>query len=205
MKQFTLALAMIVAGGTAQAATCTASWTGNGNSGTQTVKYTLNQGVAPADYVINKFCVPSLEYPESKSQKANDTKQVIADLDPFGIKTWMLGDKTDDDDPQGDVYFASFTENAPLTWSVLNPLGYTSVMITLKQGDSFAAFLLDTAKALSGTWFTEGPSNSRGDISHASVWYAGEKNPAPVPLPAAAVLLPLGVASLALFRRRKSR
>ena len=192
MKQYTLALAMIVAGGAAQAATCTASWTGNGNSGTQTVKYTLDQG-AP-DAVLNKLCVP----------EKNDTQQVIADLDPFGITNWKLGDKTDDGNAYGPVDFGSFTQN-PWTWSVLNPLGYTSVMITLKQGDSFAAFLLDTAKALSGTWFTEGPSDSRGGISHASVWYAGEKNPAPVPLPAAAALLPLGVASLALFRRRKSR
>lgn len=189
MKHVTLALALIVAGGAAQAATCDAA------SGPQTISYELTQG--SPDAVLNKVCVSD----------ENDTKANIAALDPFGIDDWMLGEKVEDEEDDGDgaVSFASFTTSEPLSWSVLNPLGYESIMVTLVQGNSFAAFLLDTTKALAGFWDTAGPGGATGDISHASVWYSGEPTPAPIPLPAAAALLPMGIGALALFRRRKPR
>lgn len=86
-----------------------------------------------------------------------------------------------------------------------NPLGYEYVLVTLKQANGFAAFLLDTSEALAGTWLTAGPGKSVGGLSHASVYYAGDVAPPPqVPLPASAALLGLGVGALALLRRRKT-
>ena len=117
----------------------------------------------------------------------------------------MLADKTDDDDAYLDGGFDVFTTSPDYTWSVLNPLGYEYVMVTLKQANSFAAFLLDTTAVLSGTWLTEGPGKAVGGLSHASVYFAGEPAPAPVPLPAGAALLPAGLAALAFLRRRKAR
>lgn len=163
--------------GAAQAATCTSG----------KVKYQLEQGSA----VVTAGCFGG-----------NDTNTIDADFSFGGITGWMLADKTDDGNDYVDGGFSAFGDG---TWSVSNALGYESIMVTLKQSNTFAAFLLDGSASLSGIWNTFGPGKSEGGLSHASVYFAGNTALAPVPLPAGAALLPAGLGAIALLRRRRRK
>lgn len=180
MKMVVAASILALTCGVAQAATCT-----QGN-----VKYTLTQGTPDAVQAVGCY-------------SGNDTNTINASFTLGGVSGWMLADKTDNGNAYVDGGFATFSSKPDFAWSVLNPLGYEHVMVTLKQGPSFAAFLLDSASALSGNWFTQGPGKSTGGLSHASVYFGGDTAPAPVPLPAGAALLPVGLGALALLRRRR--
>ncbi|MCZ0960219.1 VPLPA-CTERM sorting domain-containing protein [Paracoccus benzoatiresistens] len=185
MKMVIAASVLALTCGAAQAATCTQS----GKKSDQEVTYTLTQG--NPDAVVASACY-------SGTDKEKDMSGLVLG----GVTGWKLADKTDDG---SDYLDGGFDQFGASTWSILNPLGYQSVLVTLKQSDSFAAFLLDAKAVLSGTWWTEGPGKSVGGLSHASVYFAGEPAPAPVPLPAGAALLPAGLAALAIMRRRKKR
>lgn len=198
----------LTCGGIAQAATCTASFVeetgngnvnkngngnvnkngngnGNGNGATKTVSYLLEQGSGN----VTAACYSN-----------NDTNTIDAAFSFNGISGWELADKTDDAESYLDGGFSQFGQG---TWSILNPLGYESILVTLKQGKTFAAFLLDSTAPLTGIWNTSGPGKGSGGLSHASVYFAGEPAPAPVPLPAGAALLPAGLAAFAFLRRRR--
>ena len=183
MKLVIAAAVLALGCGAAQAATCTHV----GKKPQQDVTYTLTQG--SPDAVLASACYAG-----------NDKKDTVASLVLGGVTGWELADKTDDGKDHTEGGFSQFGAG---TWSILNPLGYKSVLVVLKQSNSFAAFVLDTKAALSGTWATKGPGKSIGDLSHASIYFAGEPAPAPVPLPAGAALLPVGLAALAVLRRRR--
>lgn len=183
MKMVVMASILALAGGVAQAATCEATYTNKGNGKAQTVSYLLEQSGGS----ITAQCYSN-----------NDTNTIDADFTIGGISGWELADKTDDAKPYVDGGFSQF---GPGKWSIVNPMGYESVLVTLKQGRSFAAFLLDSSARLEGIWNTFGPGKSVGGLSHASVYFSGQ--PAPVPLPAGAALLPAGLAALAFLRRRR--
>lgn len=188
MKTVIAASILALTCGVAQAATCTATYSddnGKGKDKTKSVEYMLEQGSAS----VTAACYSN-----------NDTNTVDSTFSIGGISNWMLADKTDDDNDYLDGGFSQFGDG---TWSIVNPLGYESIMVTLKQGKSFAAFLLDSTAPLSGIWNTFGPGNSVGDYSHASVYFSGDMTPAPIPLPAGAALLPAGLAALAFLRRRR--
>lgn len=132
----------------------------------------------------------------------NDTNTITPTFDLFGQTGWILADKSDDgtsgdqsivftDAPQGG-------ESVPGNWAIsLLPAG-TDVVVTLKQSESFAAFLLT---ATSGLWDTVGPGATVNGLSHASIYY----NSAVVPLPATMLLLLSGLAGLgALGWRRRA-
>jgi hypothetical protein len=180
MKTVIAASILALTCGAAHAATCTQG----------SVNYTLTQGSPDAVQAYQCY-------------SGNDTNTIDANFSLGGKTGWMLADKTDDGNAYLDGGFDTFTMSPTYSWSVLNPLGYDFVMVTLKQGSSFAAFLLDSAADLSGNWFTQGPGKSTGGLSHASVYFSGEPAPAPVPLPAGAALLPAGLAALAFLRRRR--
>lgn len=186
MRMVIAASVLALTCGAAQAATCTQS----GNNANQSVTYTLTQGNPDAVQAVACY-------------SGNDTNTIDANFTLGGVSGWMLADKTDDNNAYLDGGFGTFTGAPGFNWSVLNPLGYEYVMVTLKQSTSFAAFLLDSTTALAGNWFTAGPGGSTGGLSHASVYFSGDTAPAPIPLPAGAALLPVGVAALALLRRRR--
>lgn len=160
--------------GSANAATCTI----NGN---QSTTYTVEVSGA------------------SVCSTGNDTNTITTSSNFFNMTGWTLADKNDDvTSGNQNLTFATAPVNGAVsgTWSISNPDNYTSVFMTLKAGNSFAAFLLDAATFMSGTW------SSTRDLSHASIYYRGQ--PAPIPLPASGVLLLAGLAGLAVARRRKS-
>ena len=142
------------------------------------VSYTATQSVPDA--------IISVDYCQSGNDKNT--------IDTLG---WTLGDATD---TTGLNFTISLTGQ---TWSILNPLGYTSLLLTFKQGNSFVGFLLDMTEPLTGTWGTTGPGQSVNDLSHASVWYSGSPTLPPVPLPAAGFLLIGALGGLAAVRRRR--
>ena len=133
-------------------------------------------------------------------------------LNFFGFTNWAVGDSTDLSQGDDSVQFAS----APVvlatsgTWSLQPYSGFDAVMIVLKSGKTYGAFLLDKmASGLSGSWSITGDQNCNRNgcattgkqLSHASVYYSGV--PSPVPLPAAGFLLIGGLAGLAALRRKR--
>lgn len=122
-----------------------------------------------------------------------------------GGGVWVLADKSDDagSGNQEAMFANPVPASGQTTWAVLNPFNYPSLLVTLKQSNTYATFALDMTKALSGTWSTSGPGKSVNDLSHASVFVSGE--PAPIPVPAAGFLLVTAVGGLAALRRRKNR
>jgi hypothetical protein len=162
--------------GTASAATMSCTTSGKGNSG---ATFSLADSTAAECYT------------------GNDTNQIDAGFTLFGKTGWTLADKNNDA-TSGDqsVTFGlapvNGTKSGP--WSINGYAGLRDVVITLKAGNGFGAFLLDTASA--GSW------SSSKDLSHASIYTNGEQ-PAPIPLPAAAWMLLAGLGGLGAVARRR--
>ncbi len=139
---------------------------------------------------------------------ANDTTAFIASVDPFGITDWTLADKSDGPDGDHNIILKDVVNDVTSgTWSVDSFNGYSSVMLTMKAGNAFVAYLLDVTN-LSGTWTTEGvlvnrQGNGR-DLSHMSLYYSPDSLTA-VPLPAALPLYAVGLAVLGFFGWRKRK
>ena len=129
----------------------------------------------------------------------NDTNQINASFSLFGKTGWMLADKNDDSAVGSPI---TFTATGPINgddggdWGVVDWAGRTTgdVVITLKPGHGFGAFLVDT-DYFSGTWLA-----TKG-LSHASIYYRGVT---PVPLPAGGILLLSALAGLGFARYRRT-
>ncbi len=137
----------------------------------------------------------------------DNAKNDIPDLDPFGIDDWVLADKSDGG---GNGLFnltvnLSDSKKYLGTWSVDSFGGYTDIFITIKSGNGFAAFLLDTTQT-TGEWTTAAlfPTKKSGgkDMSHMSIFYS-ESSVTAVPLPAAFPLYAAGIAILGFLGYRK--
>ena len=141
-------------------------------------------------------------------------------LEFFSLANWAEGDSTEDGVGDGSVTFAS----APLVnsssgmWSLNSYPGYGPLMIVLRSGHQYGAFLLDEIYAtvaakvyagLSGTWgIQRNRCTPRGctmvgkNLTRATVYYS---EPAAVPVPAAGFMLLAGLAGLAGLRRRSRK
>lgn len=132
------------------------------------------------------------------------------DLEFFSLTNWAAGDSTEAGAGDGTVNFAS----APLvgatsgTWSLSDYAGMGPLMIVLRSGHQFGAFLLDEAFAsLSGTWDIQRDRCSKNGctsvgkaLSRATVYYS---EPSAVPLPAAGFMMLAGLGGLVALRRRR--
>nr|MDV2928972.1 VPLPA-CTERM sorting domain-containing protein [Roseovarius sp. W115] len=124
------------------------------------------------------------------------------------LNGWTLGDD-DTGDGTGNIDLMLSGQS----WSITNTGGYTHLALALKQARSFAFYVLDLSKDLSGTWGTLG-SNGQGQqvngFSHINAWYKGDGTPPPppppsnVPLPAAAWMLLAALGSLVVFRKKSA-
>jgi hypothetical protein len=90
------------------------------------------------------------------------------------------------------------------TWSYAGAL-YEEMVLVLKQGATFTAYLFEDGIFEDGLWSTTELAfgDNEGGLSHATIYGRGALL-STVPLPAAGFLLLGGLAGLGLMRRRKS-
>ena len=81
------------------------------------------------------------------------------------------------------------------SWAISSLNGYSKVVVVLKAGSQFGAFLL-SGNPLSGTW------EASKELSHATIWRTDDTSA--VPLPAAGWMLLAGIGGLVAMRRRKA-
>jgi len=129
----------------------------------------------------------------------NDTNQIDTSFSLFGMTGWMLSDKNDGPEGDGVIEFTDAPSNGDKSgdWAIDTLAELDNIVITLKAGNGFGAFLLDltVSDPLSGTWL------SGKGLSHASIYYKGE--PTKVPEPAIISLFALGLLGLGFARRSK--
>jgi hypothetical protein len=130
----------------------------------------------------------------------NDTNDIDSSFEMFGMTGWMLSDESEDSSPGDPISFLTAPENGANSgdWVIDTLAGLDDIVITLKAGNGFGAFLLDltVSDPLSGLW-----TSSKG-LSHASIYYKG--TPSKVPEPSIIALFALGLLGLGFARRRKA-
>lgn len=135
----------------------------------------------------------------------NDSNQIDSSFEIFGKTGWVLAQKNEESartsrrssapSSSSPISITSGLTNGTKSgsWEVSGwgGLGTGDVIITLKAGKGFGAFLVDTSST-TGSW------TSSKDLSHASIYF---REITPVPLPAGGVLLLSALAGFGLFRR----
>ncbi len=169
----TAALAVLAGG--AQAATCT-----------------FGSDPSTSDVVSSTACIGANDHP-SGLLAASD----IANLG--GFSDWSLVGKSDASETS--PYFAIVDFGATSgTWKIPNPDAGKTYALSLKAGNSFAAYVLS---GFSGDWTTNALTNSKGepqDLSNAVLFSRGVSA---IPLPAAGWLMIAGLGGLAAVGRRR--
>ena len=189
LKATLVAIGLSATALSAQAATMSCSI----GSGGSAVSYSLSHSIAAACF------------------SGNDTNTIDANFAQFASTNWVLAQKNDDAS-NGDkaITFstAPINGNQSGSWALNAFTGASQVVINLKAGNSWGAFLLDLTRPmpLSGLW------SSTKDLSHASIYYKRGIQPPPpppppppaVPVPASMPLLLLGLAGIGAIKRRKN-
>ena len=138
---------------------------------------------------------------QSACFSGNDSNQINSSFSLFGMTGWTLSDKNEGSDGDGVISFTTAPTNGAKSggWAIDTLAGLDNIVITLKAGNGFGAFLLDltVSDPLSGTW-----ASGKG-LSHASIYYIGE--PAKVPEPGIFALMGLGLLGIGIARRRIPR
>ena len=158
----------------------------------------------PASAVQQSCSVEGVNYRLSDATGAtcftqnNDTNTIDALFEMFGMTGWILADKSKEVAGDQKITFADNPTNGEAvtaTWGITDWSSLASkVVITLKQSNSFAAFLLGDG-VTSGTWGTDkglsngGQLKSLNGLSHGSIYYIPGASVSQVPLPAALPLL----------------
>jgi len=166
-------------------ALCIVATSANAMSCTSAATYTLDDSTAAACFAGN-----------DNNVIAKDPNFVL-----FGQSGWLLADKNDDNTVGSPITFLDAPANGDKsgTWQISGwaAQSYNNLVITLKAGNGFGAFLLDE-NTTSGTW-----ASTKG-LSHASIFY--QNTPlTTMPLPAGAWLLISGFAGMGLARRFKNK
>jgi hypothetical protein len=123
----------------------------------------------------------------------------------FGISNWFNVEDGVDTNGTVGVLTMSGKGDTSGTWSVSSFGGNADAILVVKGGDSFAAYLLNTAD-LSGTWSTDGIPNGGGkipDVSHLALYEGGPLTA--TPLPAAFPLFAAGLSAMGLLVWRRTR
>lgn len=134
----------------------------------------------------------------------NDSNQVSdPGFEMFGETGWLEADKNDDSATGFPITFTGTgltngSKNGTWEINVLDPQAVGSVVVSLKAGNGFGAFLI-ADDVTSGFW------TSTKSLSHASIFYLPPVTIVPTPLPAGAWLLISAFGGLGLWRRFKTR
>lgn len=132
----------------------------------------------------------------------NDKSRAVGAL--FGITGWDDIARVEAPDAGDGILTITYDRRSKRgTWSVTGWTGVGQAMLVIKGGNGFAAYLIDLAAGLDGTWSTAALTNGGGKrpkVSHVTLYSV----PASVPLPAAGLLLAGALGGLAALRRRRA-
>lgn len=189
-----VAVAALVGGTAAQAATC--------QFGDQ------SQFWLSADVWTSTACVDQIAGNDSDQSGGNGVVNVntVGGTGLFGTSNWTLDSRYDANgsyNPNGILTISNVSSNMLSgDWSVSSWAGIGSAMLVIKGGSGFASYLLDMTAGTLGQWVTYALTNNGGNtpqVSHISLY----TTPAPVPVPAAGLLLVGGLGAIAALRRRR--
>ena len=193
-----LAVSAIAGGQAAQAASC--------QFGDQ------SQFWLQADVWTSTACVSQIAGNDSDTSAGNNIVNVntVGGTGLFGTNTWTLNSRYDANGsygPNGILSISNVSSDMLMgDWAVSSWSGITSAMLVLKAGNGFASYLLDLTAGTIGQWATLALTNNGGNqpaISHISLYTTSSTPPAPVPVPAAGLLLMGALGVLTVARRRR--
>jgi len=189
LKVLGAAIAVVSSVGSAQALTGTCdSGNGGGNKYVQLTSVAAND----SNNVICQIGNPDYSGPVFEETFFGEVFKLAFKSTGFNL----VKEKGDDT-----VTFDTFdSSTVPGTWELnVFPSNVDKIVIGIKQGTTYAGFLVDTT---SGTWATGNDSTRlKSEYSHVDIWYTTTM--AVVPLPATLPLLAFGVGAFGLVRRRR--